>query len=879
VSAADLLAEALAYVARGWAVFPVRDKVPLPGTHGLLDATADADQVRARWSAWPGNGIGIVCGAASGILVLDVDPRHGGDESLEQLVEQFGPLPEGPEVKTGGGGTHYYYSFPGGTVRTIHGFRAGLDLQSDRAYVVGPPSEHPSGSTYEWIVPPNGAHFPLPPPWLLAVTEDRKDHRSTTPVEIPAPAEDAEVLGRVFEGPNGDLHRRVYTEHLSKGVVKDYAAYVAFCSALYFSGAREEQVPRILQFDPTSWTAAGRAKWRSLVNHRGYYYRRETLVLGSVTYAGAAAALTKDATTGGVCKECSGSIEPDVDPRDLPLRWIETEKFDRKGNPLPSEWSPSLPGFVAHAVHSFHPATIPARGESHEEFLVYSPTGVYVMGEPVVREWVESGFRRFREDKGKGRASSTHFRAEVIGAAKAGSHADPAVFDPDGLLCLVNGVFDIGRKTLAGHSWKTKFRLQLPITYTPGAVCPTFLQFLEKILPNAEDRALIQEEFGYTLRLGNPHKLAFFWQGEPDTGKSTLLAVLREMLGTKNVAVISLQSLTTNRFAAAGLEHAFALTYADLSAEALRYTGTFKMLVGGSDELPSERKFMDAGKFVNRAKLFFSANELPPVPRADRAFFRRWKLTEFKVSLPISEQDTGLLDRMKIELPGVFNWALEGLARLEARRHFPDGGRSVSGEVEENEDRWLKLSDSLRWFVTEYFDPAPTGYVSKAVFMEKYTSFCGEHNVTAETEAGRITGRLKVLVPGVHPDRKQVKGDREPVYMGIRWKPGIEPKPPEEAPTPVPASHPTLDGPKMADVAEVAGGGTSCVRAPARAPELLEGGQPPRPPPATPPQARSAWPPPPGTPRPIHDGCDLCPTISAHVCPACKVCVSEGATW
>ena len=89
----------------------------------------------------------IVCGAVSGVVVLDGDPRNG--PSLAQLAPR---LPLTPTVETGGGGRHYYFLLPAGTrVQKVPALLAGLDVQGEASYVVAPPTIHPSGRPYRWL--------------------------------------------------------------------------------------------------------------------------------------------------------------------------------------------------------------------------------------------------------------------------------------------------------------------------------------------------------------------------------------------------------------------------------------------------------------------------------------------------------------------------------------------------------------------------------------------------------------------------------------------------------------------------------------------------------------------------------------------------------
>jgi hypothetical protein len=141
------------YLVRGWSVLPLRagDKRPLIVWESLQTTRASAEQVTDWFKRWPDANIGIVTGEISNLVVLDIDPKHGGDASLSRLERQLGPLPATIEATTGGGGRHLYFAHPGGLIRNRTGLAQGIDLRGDGGYVVAPPSIHPSGRPYTWI--------------------------------------------------------------------------------------------------------------------------------------------------------------------------------------------------------------------------------------------------------------------------------------------------------------------------------------------------------------------------------------------------------------------------------------------------------------------------------------------------------------------------------------------------------------------------------------------------------------------------------------------------------------------------------------------------------------------------------------------------------
>lgn len=166
----DILSAALTYAGRGWPVIPLAGKIPTLKEWNTR-ASTDPGQIRAWWTQEPLANVGIATGKRSCLLVLDVDPDKGGDDSLRTLDARYGPLPQTVEVLTGNGGRHLYFQHPGYLIANSAGkLGPGLDIRTDGGQVVAPPSIHPkTGKSYEWEV----AHHPddIPPAsvpdWLL----------------------------------------------------------------------------------------------------------------------------------------------------------------------------------------------------------------------------------------------------------------------------------------------------------------------------------------------------------------------------------------------------------------------------------------------------------------------------------------------------------------------------------------------------------------------------------------------------------------------------------------------------------------------------------------------------------------------------------------
>jgi Bifunctional DNA primase/polymerase, N-terminal len=180
VDVTTLVPAALEYVTRGWAVFPChtptlegcscgRCACTSAGKHprtrnGVHDATTDRATVAGWWRRWPRANVAVATGETSGVVVVDIDARHGGAEAWRTLMDGR-PTIEAPVVATGAG-WHLWFAHPRRPIPNSAGLvGAGLDIRGDGGYVIAPPSFHPSGRRYRWQRPP-GARLPVLPHWL-----------------------------------------------------------------------------------------------------------------------------------------------------------------------------------------------------------------------------------------------------------------------------------------------------------------------------------------------------------------------------------------------------------------------------------------------------------------------------------------------------------------------------------------------------------------------------------------------------------------------------------------------------------------------------------------------------------------------------------------
>lgn len=213
-----------------------------------------------------------------------------------------------------------------------------------------------------------------------------------------------------------------------------------------------------------------------------------------------------------------------------------------------------------------------------------------------------------------------------------------------------------------------------------------------------EKWVILLELIGYALLAGEyPLHKAFMLIGEGANGKSTYISLLESLVGEENVSHVSLQDLSmeSGRFMRCYLYHRMLNTYADLPKNALKQTGSFKMLTG-EDVILADRKHKDPIYFKSYAKLVFSTNELPEVYDPTSAFWRRWIVVEFPNKFEENEgiKRAILNDILPKEAPKILSYSL-----LAVKHVMVEGRFSFQEEEGSIKERWLREADSVYNFV------------------------------------------------------------------------------------------------------------------------------------------------------------------------------------
>lgn len=246
-------------------------------------------------------------------------------------------------------------------------------------------------------------------------------------------------------------------------------------------------------------------------------------------------------------------------------------------------------------------------------------------------------------------------------------------------LLFPNGIFDIENMTFDDKfDTEAVLTYQMGFAYDPDADCPKFKKAVARMFPDDTKAvtAVLQEMMGYTFLYDSaPADTLFYLYGKGRNGKSIISIILRKLHGEDNIAGITLAGLS-ERFNLSALIDKRICICPENSTEKILDTSTLKALTG-RDALKTERKFADPVTAVLNIKIIVNSNHYLRTDDQSTGFWERILPIPFKVTflsenefekMPRSryfrKRDTSLEQKIEKELPGIFNWCMEGLARL-----------------------------------------------------------------------------------------------------------------------------------------------------------------------------------------------------------------------
>lgn len=295
---------------------------------------------------------------------------------------------------------------------------------------------------------------------------------------------------------------------------------------------------------------------------------------------------------------------------------------------------------------------------------------------------------------------------------------------PGVLIPLQNGVFELATETLWEHTPNVVNTWVLPFEYDPKASCPTFLAFLDDVLEDDLDgKQVLQQWLGYLISGQTNMQKAMLITGAPGAGKGVLMEVIRALIGEENTESVFFEKLG-NQFALKPLEGK-KLTYInDLRQGGRGDDGRTEVMLSliADDPVSIEGKGKDAYSAKLGTRLMITTNIVPRLNDKGGALRRRFICMDF----PKRQQhpDTELANKLKAELPGIFNWALKGLQDLIANGWKltvtpADHERIISELVER--------ANPVAEFVEERCDLTPHGFTPVSELLDDNKRWCNDN--------------------------------------------------------------------------------------------------------------------------------------------------------
>jgi putative DNA primase/helicase len=238
----------------------------------------------------------------------------------------------------------------------------------------------------------------------------------------------------------------------------------------------------------------------------------------------------------------------------------------------------------------------------------------------------------------------------------------------EGFINFKNGVLNLRSGDLLPHGKNFHFHYCLPYDYVVGAVAPNWLKFLDQVTLGREDlKNILHEYMGFILFGGEYlYQKALILSGSGKNGKSTFVNILKILTGEGNYSTVSLQSIGTRTFSVAEIQNKLVNISEEEPPSCFKETGVFKNLTG-NNTIQAERKFKNPFNFVSRAKVVITYNEVPYISDTSTGMRRRLMIVPFDLDLESTPHlvDVKILDKLKDELSGIFNLAIEGYRRLD----------------------------------------------------------------------------------------------------------------------------------------------------------------------------------------------------------------------
>ncbi len=356
-----------------------------------------------------------------------------------------------------------------------------------------------------------------------------------------------------------------------------------------------------------------------------------------------------------------------------------------------------------------------------------------------------------------------------LAESEPGIPAAPDQFDQHRwLLNCRNGTLNLRTGELRAHERDDLLTRLAPVAYEPGAGCPTFLAFLDRIMAGNEGLIrFLQRAIGYSLTADTSERVLMILHGEGRNGKSTLLEVIRGILGDYAVRTPT-ETLLAKRDNTipndiAKLKGARFVSASESDEGRRLDEAKIKDLTGG-DTVSARFMRGEWFDFLPEFKLWLGTNHKPIIRGTDRAIWDRIRLVPFAVRIPDEEQDKQLRVKLLAEAPGILAWAIRGC--LDWQRD----GLGEPQEVRNATAGYRAEMDVLGAFLEDCCVVNPKAHCAAKDLYAAYQQWCDETGEKAMTQ--KAVG-LRLAERGF--DSAQMGKARTRTWLGVGLKTDDDP--------------------------------------------------------------------------------------------------------
>ena len=336
--------------------------------------------------------------------------------------------------------------------------------------------------------------------------------------------------------------------------------------------------------------------------------------------------------------------------------------------------------------------------------------------------------------------------------------------DMDEWLCLRNGMLNYKTLEMQDHAKDFYAAYELNVAFNPDSkkVCDRWLKYLDQTVQTPEIIAQVQEFFGYCLLREVPFAKCLLLLGPGSDGKSTMIKVLKELVGPENTSAVAFSEME-DQFLRSSLYQKTVNISTEVGARAIE-SSYFKAITSG-DTINAAFKHQDAFEFTPYCKLVFASNRLPRVLDNSDGFYRRFLPIQFKRQFLEGAPDTDpyLEKKLLAERSEIFQWALVGLHRLLKNRMFTD-----SLETRDLLQNYRRLNSHVICFVEDLCTLDEGGHVQKTILYEKYRDYCRDSGNSPYAKQ-KFFRELYAAVTTLKSSRPRANNPgRKPCVEGIR---------------------------------------------------------------------------------------------------------------